>query len=78
MAETCLRCAEPVEEDASACPHCDYAPGERGRTVRIAALFVAALLCLTVVGAVVGIPLAALVLYMEVRAQDMTPGATQV
>ena len=53
----CEECRDEVDEQANTCPHCSHDPGSKMRSQARWRLGVGMLLCLTVVGAIIGIPL---------------------
>lgn len=59
MPETapCKECRADIEVNAQACPECGYNPGRRGKLSGIGLMIVGLLLSLTIIGAIVGIPL---------------------
>lgn len=75
MAEAyiCEECRESISEEASVCPHCGYDPGSEMKSQAKWRLGVGALLCFTVVGAILGIPLGISGFRHYSRAENATP-----
>lgn len=67
----CKRCASEVDESAYACQSCGYEPRNRGHLT--AAKLIGALLCMTIVGAVVGLPLMILAEWLKQKRKDDRP-----
>ena len=70
----CSECREPVKEDAKSCPHCGYSPGSEGKWGRGVAQIIGLILTLTVIGAIIGIPIQYLAYKSSKRARNATVG----
>ena len=70
----CARCKERVGADVRNCPHCGYDASERGRKRARAVWWIGVLFCLTIVGAVVGIPIILIANFMSGKADARTVG----
>jgi hypothetical protein len=53
----CQKCASTISTEATRCPECGYEPSAQGARARWWLIFLGALLTMTVVGAVIGIPM---------------------
>lgn len=69
----CEECRGEVDEQASTCPHCGYDPGAEIRSQANWRLGVGALLCFTIIGGVIGIPLVISGLRHKGKASDASP-----
>jgi len=69
----CQKCATHISAQADRCPACGYEPGTDGQLARTVGFMFAGLLCLTVVGGVVGIPLAIALWNIEMTVKERTP-----
>lgn len=75
---TCMKCDTAVSESASVCPHCGYDPGSTMSNQANWRLGIGALLCFTIIGGVIGIPLVISGLRHQQRAKEATPAAVDV
>ena len=71
--QPCRRCQTAIPVDARRCPQCGYEPASEGSAGRTVLLVLGALLTLSVVGAVLGIPLMAYAFYARRKAQARRP-----
>ena len=70
----CEECRESVaNEQVSTCPHCGHDPGADIRSEAKRGYLLAVILCLTVVGGILGLPLAAYSYHHEKKADAATP-----
>lgn len=69
----CEECRESINEQASVCPHCGYDPGTEIESQAKWRLGVGALLCLTIVGGIIGIPLVISGFRHSSRGEKATP-----
>lgn len=72
----CEECRGEVDEQASTCPHCGHDPSSKIQSQARWRLGVGTLLCLTVVGAIIGIPLVISGLRHYSRAQEASPAVS--
>lgn len=75
MAETapCKKCTEEISTEAKRCPECGYEPSSHGRWWRQGGMLIGFILTITLVGAIVGIPLMILSWYGNKQADRWTP-----
>lgn len=75
VAETaaCRKCRSEISTEALACPQCGYEPRTQGQTARNIGVLISFLLCLTLVGAIVGGPLLLLIIYAEYKVKARMP-----
>jgi hypothetical protein len=73
MVYVCERCREQVAPDATVCPHCGYDPGAELNSRARWCWGIGALLCLTVIGGVIGVPLVIWGFVLAGRIDDATP-----
>jgi len=69
----CQKCATDISTDADRCPACGYEPGTDGQLARTVGFIIAGLLCITVIGAVIGVPLAIGLWKLETTVKERTP-----
>lgn len=69
----CAKCQEQIKEEATTCPHCGYAPGEDLKERGNKLLGWGFLATVTVIGAIVGIPMILGGLWNRRKAKSMTP-----
>lgn len=53
----CAECRAPIDPAATVCPHCGYDPAGKIRREAAARILVGTILCLTIIGGVIGLPL---------------------
>lgn len=73
MGYVCEQCRADIDAAASVCPHCGYDPASRIEREAGKRILAGTLLCLTVVGGVVGIPLLISGVRHNKRARDARP-----
>lgn len=71
--QPCLKCTTDIATAASRCPECGYEPYEIGLTSRKARIVLNIVLCLTVIGAIIGLPGLYYVWRVETKAKDRKP-----
>ena len=72
MTIQCAQCKEEVNDGATKCPHCEYKPGDSMVLVGGVAIAIGILISLTLVGAIVGVPMAAFGLYRLYKGSNLT------
>ncbi|MFC7202855.1 hypothetical protein ACFQJC_04960 [Haloferax namakaokahaiae] len=78
MAEfVCEKCREPIREDAVKCPNCSYEPEKTHRRKSKWYIGIGALISLTFVGAIIGLPLM-LVGFIHQRKESKVSPAVEV
>jgi hypothetical protein len=68
----CKECREGIEPDASACPHCGFRPVGGRNIIGVVCIILGGLLTLTLVGAIVGLPMMLLGFWLN-RTNRATP-----
>lgn len=69
----CRRCRSEIAAAATRCPECGYEPAGEGSAGRTLLLVVGALLTVTVVGAIVGVPMMLYAFYARSKARARRP-----
>lgn len=69
----CQRCQREILATARSCPECNYKPAARGRTARRIVYLVGVVLTITVIGAVLGIPILLIAYYHGRKARRRKP-----
>lgn len=69
----CLKCRTETAGDAIRCPECEYEPRQIGANARTAIGLVGAGLTMTVIGAVIGLPMLAAAHYNGYMAENRRP-----
>lgn len=69
----CQQCQNEIEPHATRCPHCGYNPAQEGRIRRGMLKVVGFVLCISVVGAPIGIPLLWFADLQNRKAEQRTP-----
>jgi len=72
MTIQCAQCEKEVDDGTTKCPHCEYTPYSKMVFSGISAVVVGALLSLTVIGAVIGIPMVVVGLYRMYESSNVT------
>lgn len=70
---TCQKCHTGIPADAIGCPQCGYEPSAQGKTLRSILYIVGGLLTISVIGAVIGIPMVLLAYLSEQKVKDRKP-----
>jgi hypothetical protein len=70
----CPQCKEEVKHEAHKCPHCDYHAGEKDGKIGVIIALAGAVLSLTLIGSILGIPLVIYGLYKALKSNRKTMG----
>ena len=73
----CKKCQSEISAEAIACPECGYEPRNQGFYSRTVMAIVGIILSLTVIGAVVGVPLIIISVYAHWKNQSKRPTETE-
>lgn len=69
----CKNCQTEIDDNANECAYCGYDPRANGQVARALFVFVGALLTMTIVGAVIGIPMIAVAVYGHNKSKGLKP-----
>lgn len=69
----CERCEEEIKVDATTCPECDNCPYKSAKWSAVGLMIGGLLLSLTVVGAIIGVPLFIVGLLVRLGASNLSP-----
>lgn len=74
MTYVCEECREEIGEEASTCPHCGHV-GKQGKGILGVVLIILGLLfCVTIIGAIVGLPMVYFGYRLVKASGDVAPG----
>jgi len=68
----CKECGEEIEENVRMCPECDYDAARSAKFWGYVLIFIGSLASLTLIGALIGVPLIIIGLLMRLGAHDAT------
>lgn len=69
----CQKCRSAIPDDATRCSECGYEPSKEGKLAVTIFILLGAILTMTGVGAIVGIPMIAVGLYSESKITKRRP-----
>jgi hypothetical protein len=69
----CQKCKSEISTEADRCPECGYEPAAKGGTTRWWMMFLGGLLTMTVIGAIIGIPMILVGYYATRKARGRKP-----
>jgi len=75
MADTanCQKCQSEIPVEATRCPECGYEPSTEGARARWWGMFIGAILTMTGIGAIIGIPLFLMAYYGKKTVEGRKP-----
>lgn len=68
----CAKCGTISDTGTQECPNCEYRPQKSMQVVGMLVFTVGVIISLTVVGAIVGVPMAAFGIYRTFKGRDLT------
>lgn len=72
MTIECDRCGEGVEDGTQKCPNCEYRPQKSMQLVGFLIFIGGVLISLTLIGAIVGVPMAIFGIYRVMKGRNLT------